>query len=989
MARMRVHELAKELNMNNKDLIDRILKLGIQVKNHMSTLTESTVEKIRDQFSEAKGQTVEQRRVGRVVVRRRKKGAPEEATAAESSQEAMEASPAPEVPSGQEAAPEPLPQADQPSSRTLPEEEIEEKPEAAFPAGEEREAEKAAETTPVPAMEESPQEQEVQPQEKETPATLSSPSAPAAGEAPEESAGHVSPEHLREEPSMPEGKIPFHGEKEGAGEVAHEGVKAEEPVEPPSSTEKGALQQEDTLSGATPESEESVEPEEDEEEDSSSAEKKTKKRRRKKVKKDEPARIIKLPSIISEEPEEEPAVSTVVPTRFRGAEEGESKDLSRKKKIKAEEQIRETPDRKRQKHRKEVFEKKDLYSKKELAAQADRGRTKEREAVREPGKPEATPAAKAGKRRIRVEEAITVANLAKQMGVKAGDVIKKLLLLGVPATINQALDFETAALIAAEFDFEAEKAGFEEEEILQTQVDQEEDLQLRPPVITVMGHVDHGKTSLLDAIRHTNVIEGEAGGITQHIGAYYVKLENGDVVFLDTPGHEAFTSMRARGAKVTDIVILLVAADDGVMPQTVEAINHAKAANVPIIVAINKIDKPTANLDRVRRQLADHGLISEAWGGSTTMVEISAKQKMGIEDLLEMVLLQAELMELKANPKKPARGRVVEAKLDKGRGPVATILIQEGTLHSGDIYVCGTNSGRVRNMFNDRGLRLQEAYPSMPVEVLGFSGVPNAGDQFIVLSDEKQAKLVAEHRQMKLREKELVRSSKVTLESLFDQIQEGKIKDLNLIVKSDVHGSLEAIMESLGKLPTSEVKVNLIHTGTGAITETDVLLASASNAIVIGFNVRADGKVMELAEQEDVDIRFYDVIYQLISDVQDAMVGMLEPVYKEKVMGRIEVRQTFRVPKMGMIAGSYVLDGRVERGAKVRVVRDQVVIYDGKISSLKRFKDDVKEVKAGFECGVGIENFNDLKVGDILEVYELEEVKPTMLAGDQDKKRDA
>lgn len=982
MARMRVHELAKELNMNNKDLIDRILKLGIQVKNHMSTLTEATVEKIRQQFSEARSETVEEKRIGRVVVRRRKKVSLEEPVPEEAAVEAQGRMPAAEITEGEVPPLESVPEAAQ-----LPKSEM---PPVETMITLEREAVQPERVQPPPsAVEAAFPEQEAEPQEHEA----SPPAAPVAplakDQRPQEVIEDVSQKVRMEEPPVSKVEAAAKSEeRESPHEVIPEPPQPVEmaPVEPVEAVEVET--QEEELSAVGPVEVEAGEEEEDEEGKLSA--KKGKKRRRKKVRKDEPARIIKLPSLIPEEPEEpeEEPLIPVMPPRFKDAEEIEAKEVTRKKRVKVEEIVREAPDRKKQKQRKEVFERKDLYSKKELAAQADRGRAREREPARELGKPEVGPT-KAVKRRIRIDEAITVANLARQIGVKAGEVIKKLLLLGVPATINQALDYDTAALIASEFEFEVEKAGFEEEEILQTLSDQEEDLKPRPPVITVMGHVDHGKTSLLDAIRHTNVIEGEAGGITQHIGAYYVKLDHGDVVFLDTPGHEAFTSMRARGAKVTDIVILLVAADDGVMPQTVEAINHAKAANVPIIVAINKIDKPNANVERVRRQLSEHGLISEAWGGSTTMVEISAKQRLGIEELLEMVLLQAELMELKANPNKPARGRVIESKLDKGRGPVATILIQEGTLRAGDIYVCGTNSGRVRNMFNDRGQRLEEAPPSMPVEVLGFSGVPNAGDQFIVLADEKQAKLVAEHRQIKLREKELIRSSKVTLESLFDQIQEGKIKDLNLIVKTDVHGSLEAISESLQKLPASEVKVNLIHAGTGAITETDVLLASASNAIIIGFNVRADAKVSELAEQENVDMRFYDIIYQLITDVRDAMVGMLEPVYKERVMGHVEVRQTFRVPKMGMIAGSYVQDGRVERGAKVRVLRDQVVVYEGKVSSLRRFKDDVKEVKAGFECGVGIENFNDLKVGDILEVYELEEVKPTLLTEDQEKKDEA
>ncbi|NTW36960.1 MAG: translation initiation factor IF-2, partial [Syntrophobacteraceae bacterium] len=637
--------------------------------------------------------------------------------------------------------------------------------------------------------------------------------------------------------------------------------------------------------------------------------------------------------------------------------------------------------------RKEVVEREDLYSKKELAAQADRERYRDRDrrGALQKEAARAEPAAqKVTKRPIRIDEAITVASLAKQMGVKAGEVIKKLLLLGLAANINQALDIDTATLLASDFGFEVESVGFEEEEILQVQEDRPEELKFRPPVVTVMGHVDHGKTSLLDAIRDTNVIKGEAGGITQHIGAYYVHLDRGDVVFLDTPGHEAFTSMRARGAKVTDLVILVVAADDGVMQQTIEAINHAKAAGVPIVVAINKIDKANANPDRVKRELAEQGVQAEDWGGDITMVEISAKQRVGIDELLEMVLLQAEILELKANPNKTARGRVIEAKLDKGRGPVATILIQEGTLKTGDSYVCGGQSGRVRNMFNDRGQRLDEAGPSMPVEVLGLSGVPNAGDDFVALTDEKQAKLVAEHRLMKLREKELTKTTKVTLESLFEQIQEGEIKELNLVLKTDVHGSLEAISDSLRKLSTSEVKVNLIHTATGAISESDVLLASASNAIVIGFNLRADQKVQELAEQEKVDMRYYDVIYQLLSDVRDAMEGLLEPVYQENVLGRAEVRQTFHVPKFGTIAGCYVNDGRIERNARMRVLREQVVVYDGKMGSLRRFKDDVKEVKSGFECGIGVENFNDLKVGDILEAYELKAVK-AILAVEPDK----
>ncbi len=708
----------------------------------------------------------------------------------------------------------------------------------------------------------------------------------------------------------------------------------------------------------------------EDEEEEDRGRKRGKKRRRKKARKEEPARIIKLPEIMAEEAEEEPDLTELAARFMARGTEIIDPALREQKRRKPEEVEKAKTGR-----RKEVFQKEDLYTKKELAAQDDRGRARAGgRAFKEAPKPEPV-VQKVGKKRIKIDEAITVASLAKQMGMKASEVIKKLLLLGLQANINQALDFDTAALVASDFEYEIEKTAFEEDEVLQIKEDRAEELVPRPPVVTVMGHVDHGKTSLLDAIRDTKVIEGEAGGITQHIGAYHVKLSKGDIVFLDTPGHEAFTSMRARGAKVTDTVILVVAADDGVMQQTVEAINHAKAAEVPIIVAINKIDKPNANVERVKRELSEQGLVPEEWGGNTTMVEISAKKRIGIEELLEMVLLQAELLELKANPNKMTRGRVIEAKLDKGRGPVATVLIQEGTLRAGDIYVCGIYSGRVRNMFDGRGQRIDAALPSIPVEVVGFPGVPNAGDDFIVLADEKQARAVAEHRLLKFREKELSRSSKITLENLFNQIQEGEVKELKLIVKTDVHGSLEAIVDSLVKLSTSEVKVNIIHSGTGAVTETDVMLASASNAIVIGFNVRSDTKVQELAEQESVDIRYYDVIYQLLDDIRSAIVGMLKPIYKENVIGRAEVRQTFHVPKMGMIAGCSVLEGRVERNARTRVLRDNVIVYDGKINSLRRFKDDVKEVKAGFECGIGIENFNDVKERDILEAYEIQEIK--------------
>ena len=582
---------------------------------------------------------------------------------------------------------------------------------------------------------------------------------------------------------------------------------------------------------------------------------------------------------------------------------------------------------------------------------------------------------KAAKRKIRVEESIRVADMAHQMGVKSSEIIKILFGLGVMATINNALDIDTATLVAAEFGYEVEKVGFSEEAyLLPATADTPEMLKPRPPVVTIMGHVDHGKTSLLDAIRKTSVTSGEAGGITQHIGAYHVKTKRGDIVFLDTPGHAAFTAMRARGAQVTDLVVLVVAADDGVMEQTREAINHSRAAGVPILVAVNKIDKETANPDRVLRELSELGLQPEEWGGDTVVGMVSAKTGKGLDDLLELIALQAEIMELKANPDKPARGHVVEAKLDRGRGPVATVLVQEGTLHQGDVFVCGVFSGRVRALFNDQGRKIKEAGPSMPVEIQGFEGVPEAGEEFVCLEDEKTARRIAESRATKLREKELAKVSRVTLENFLKQSADAQeTLVLNVVLKADVQGSLEAITESLRKLSTEKVRIDIIHGGAGAISESDVMLAAASNAIIIGFNVRPTAKVKEVAEQEQVDIRFYDIIYKLVDEIKSAMAGLLAPVSKEVYLGQAEVRQTFSVPKVGLIAGCMVTDGKLTRTANVRLLRDGVVVYTGKIASLKRLKDDAREVVRNLECGVGLENFHDIKIGDIIEAFEMVE----------------
>ncbi len=586
---------------------------------------------------------------------------------------------------------------------------------------------------------------------------------------------------------------------------------------------------------------------------------------------------------------------------------------------------------------------------------------------------------KAIKKRIKVFETISVGDLAKRMGIKSSELIAKLMGLGVMATVNQALDVDTATLVATDFGFEVEAAITEEQEVLNLQEQEEGGVaEPRPPVVTVMGHVDHGKTSILDAIRKTDVAEGEAGGITQHIGAYYVQAPSGDLVFVDTPGHAAFTEMRSRGAKVTDIVVLVVAADDGVMDQTREAIAHAQAAEVPIVVAVNKIDKDNADPERVKRELGDFGLIPEEWGGDTIYCETSAKQNIGIDNLLENIQLQSEILELKADKKRKARGVVVEAQLHKGRGAVATVLVREGTLRPGDYFVAGRYSGKVRSLFNDKGAPVQEATPSMPVEVQGLTGVPRAGDMFVVVTDEKMAKSVSESRQLKAREHELASASKVSLDNLFEKMAEQDLKELRVVLRSDVQGTLEAFGQAAEKLSTDEIRVRVLHEGSGSITENDVHLAAASNAVIIGFNVRPSVKVKNLAEQEQVDIRFYDVIYHALEDIEKAMVGMLDPVFEERVIGTADVRETFQVPKVGMIAGCAVIDGKIERHARVRVLRDGVVVYTGNIASLKRFKDDVKEVQSGYECGIGVENFNDIKVGDQLEAFVMDEVEATL-----------
>jgi translation initiation factor IF-2 len=577
---------------------------------------------------------------------------------------------------------------------------------------------------------------------------------------------------------------------------------------------------------------------------------------------------------------------------------------------------------------------------------------------------------------IEIGASITVKELAEKLQKPTNDVIRTLIFSGVMAGINQEIDFETAEKVCTEYEVIVEKKEeIQELEVLEIEEDDEENLQKRPPIVTVMGHVDHGKTSLLDCIRKAKVTDSEAGGITQHIGAYTITLNGEEITFLDTPGHEAFTAMRARGAQVTDIVILVVAADDGIMPQTKEAIDHCKAAGVPIVVAINKIDKPGANIDRVKQELADKGLLTEDWGGDTICVEVSAKQNLNIDKLLEMVLLSAEMLELKANENRKARGTVIEAKLDKGRGSVASLLVQNGTLRVGDSIVVGSTYGRIRAMFDDTGKNIKSAGPSIPVEILGLSEVPEAGDRFNQVKDEKTARNMAESRKQNLKAETLLANHRVSLEDLYDQIKEGKVKELAIIVKADVQGSVEAIKQSLEKLSTDDVKVRVIHGGVGAITETDITLASASNAIVIGFNVRPDSNAAFQADRDGVDIKNYRIIYDAIDDVKAAMIGMLDPIYKEVVLGSAQIRSIYKISNVGTIAGCYVLNGKLQRNAETRVIRDGIVICESSLSSLKRFKDDAKEVNAGYECGLTVEKFNNIKEGDIIECFMMEAIK--------------
>ncbi len=951
MAKIRVYELARDLNTTNKALLDKIKDMDIDVKSHMSSLDDDIVALIKSNILGKKEKAIDEKRVKPTVIRRRRKaaqkatpGEPEETETTEEKPAVVE-TPAPEpeaqISAKKSEAPadaEPEKTGEQPGQE--PEEKPEEKPEA---------------VPEVPV--------------KEKPAAKPKKSPPAKIiSAPTK----VEPEPEKE-PETPEEPV-----------VKEQPESAEEPqVEEKPDSSPSTVAAEETPQAEIPS--EPVQP--DKKEAPESKPEKPVKKKGKKQKKQTAAKIIKLPTAV---PLEE--IQATAEEKSNGTETGDlpaegktetvaetdkvSKKHRKKKPAADEDQDTKFLKKKISFRKKAVVEGKALYD----DAAFKRGRKPRKGAkIKQPvGQKTQITTPKAIKRRIKIDDTIVLSDLSKRMGIKASEMIQKLMNLGVMATVNQTIDFDTAVLVAAEFEYELEKASFEENLIIDKVEDDPDKLTARPPVVTIMGHVDHGKTSLLDVIRKSSITHNEAGGITQHIGAYNVETDKGQIVFLDTPGHEAFTAMRSRGAQVTDIVVLVVAADDGVMPQTIEAINHSKAADVPIIVAINKIDKPDAEPERVKRELSEQGIVSEDWGGDVIFVNVSAKQNIGIEDLLDMILLQAEVMEFKANYEKLARGHVIEAKLDSGRGPVATVLIQEGTLRTGEAVVCGIHYGKIRAMLNDMGQHVDEAGPSIPVEILGLTGVPTAGDELITIDDEKNAKQVSMHRIQKQRSKELAKSSRLSLEKLFEKMEEGELKELNLIIKADVQGSIEALKDSLVKLSTNEVKINVVHSATGTITESDVSLAAVSNAIIIGFNVRPGAKVHELAAEEHVDMRFYDIIYNAIKDIKGAMVGMMDSTFQERILGRAEIREVFVIPKKGSIAGSYVTDGKIERGQHVRLLRDGVIVYDGKISSLRRFKDDVKDVQVGYECGIGIENFNDLKVSDVIECYYLEEIKPTL-----------
>ncbi len=859
---MRVHELAKELQLESKELIAKLKEMGIEVKSHASTLTDEQVKKVKERLVKIVKESIVEQRVMPTVIRRRK------------TVEVIEPPPPEPLP------PEPVPEAPVAKKKVSEKQKVQEAP-----------VETVEPLPPAPGAEEKPAA--AVPSAEQLPKEKPKPSEPVPARA------------KKSKKDVPARIIHRVELKPAAQEQKSEPVSRE--AKPPAKQVKAV-------------------PIGEEQEGTAKAKPKKWKTRRGKETLYDDSDLEGMPGVEH------------LPGKLR---EG----LAIKRKKSQPFQISPV-----QKRHVQVVQLK---------------------------KPEIT-IPKAIKRKIRIQEGITVGELARRMGIKAAEVIKKLIGLGVMATINQLIDVDSATLVAHEFGYEIENVPIAEEKIFETREDAQEDLQPRCPIVTVMGHVDHGKTSLLDAIRETSVAEGEKGGITQHIGAYRVSTPGGAIVFIDTPGHEAFTAMRARGAQVTDIVVLVVAAEEGAKPQTIEAINHAKAAQVPIIVAINKIDKPEANPDRVRQALSEHGLVSEAWGGDTIFAEISAKKRIGIEKLLELILLQAEIMELKANPAKPAKGTIVEAKVDRGRGPIATVLVQEGTLRIGDSFVSKYNFGKVRAMLDDKGKTIEEAGPATPVEVLGFTSVPHAGDVFLAVDEDKKARQAGLYWQQKQREDSLQKDGRISLENLYSSLSQGATKELNIIMKADVQGSLEALSKALTDLNTEVVKVNIIHASVGSISLSDVMLASASNAIIIGFGVKTEPKVTEEAEQAQIDIRLYSIIYEVIEEVEKAMVGMLAPTIVEKLAGKADVKQVFTISKLGTVAGCNVAEGKIIKGCLGRLMRNQKAIYEAPITSLKRYKDEAREVLAGQECGILFGEPKDIQPGDSIECIILEEVAPTL-----------
>ncbi|ABA88800.1 translation initiation factor IF-2 [Syntrophotalea carbinolica DSM 2380] len=944
--KIRVYELAQKMGVDNKVLLEKLHEAGIDAKSHMSVLSEEDVEKLDE--APAKVERVEERRITAGVIRRRRKEVPQEEKAAPPAA-AEEPSSVDTAVAEEAPAEEVQPVSDQPEIAVEPPPAGKQE-EVAAPAPEPKAEEPVVEEVIAePAVEEVVEEPSAVEQEEHVETT------PVAEEEPK----------VEEQPSVEAESKAVSGELEesktadqskGQSEAAEVSVTKEKPKVEKATANRAKILGRVELSTLTSP---------------------PKRQERAKNGKGRPERPKGAKPSGGPAPRaKEAAPQAAVPFDGGPAPDKEVRGGKKGKKGKGNSYDKDkgfADGGKGRRARRQVYE-----------PERDERRMRRGKKTPKPQKKTEVTVSKAIKRIIRISDVITVGELAKRMGVKSKDLITELMRQGQMVTINHPLDFETAAILASEFNYEVENVAFDEENLLADTAavteegDSEEGCVPRPPVVTIMGHVDHGKTSLLDAIRATNVTGGEAGGITQHIGAYDVSVDDKKITFLDTPGHEAFTSMRARGAKVTDIVILVVAADDGVMPQTKEAINHSKAAGVPIIVAVNKMDKPDANSDRVKQELTEFEMIPEEWGGDTIFVEVSAKNRTNLDSLLEMVLLQAEVLELKANPNKRAKGAIVEARLDRGRGPVATVLVEEGTLRIGDPIVSGLHYGKVRTMTNDRGERLEEAGPACPVEVTGLSGTPTAGDSFHAVESEKDAKEVATHRQRKVREQELASTSKISLEQLYARMQEGEVQELKVIIKADVQGSVEAVRDSLVKLSTDACRLVVIHTAVGGINESDVSLASASDAIILGFNVRAESKAAALAETEGVDIRFYNVIYDAVNDIRDAMEGLLAPTLREKHLGKVEVRETFHVSKVGTIAGCYVTEGKVLRNAQVRLIRDHVVIWEGKLASLKRFKDDAREVQNGYECGLSLENYNDIKVGDIIEVFEMEEVKTSL-----------